>query len=104
MATAKERLGQMQASAAKAVETVEGDAGASPVLLAVVRELANKVEKVQGVDGEGALREAVVEVEQAADSAKAAVEADPAASERSKAVVLAAHDLICVTKTKMNER
>lgn len=70
MATAKERLAQMRDSAAKAVDTVEADS---------------------------ALREAVVEVEQAADSAKVAVEADEGASERSKAVVLAAHDLMCVT-------
>ena len=40
-------------------------------------------------------REAVFELEQAADSAKWAALADPAASEQVKLAVVAAHDSIC---------
>jgi hypothetical protein len=41
---------------------------------------------------------AVIELEQAGDSAKAAAEADPSAAERTKELVLDAHLAICMLK------
>ena len=57
---------------------VGADDGASPVLVAVVREFEAKAEKARkAVAGDdAAAREAIVELEQAGDSAKAAAEAD----------------------------
>ena len=55
-------------------DAVQGDEGASPVLVAVVNEFAKKAGKAALSADE---RVAVIELEQAGDSAKAAVEADP---------------------------
>ena len=46
-------------------------------------------------------REAVVELEQAGDSAKAAAEADPSAGDATKKAVLDAHLSICILKSKL---
>lgn len=58
-------------------DAVQSDDGASPVLAAVVNEFAKKAEKAVGSPDE---RVAVIELEQAGDSAKAAAEADPGVS------------------------
>jgi hypothetical protein len=71
---------------------------ASPVLLAVVGEFRRKFAKTRPAlesDAAPGQREAVFELEQAADSAKWAALADPAASEQVKLAVVAAHDSIC---------
>ena len=77
---------------------VAADSGASTVLAGVLSEFRRKfaktrsaVEAVQGPDQ----REAVVELEQAADSTKWAALADKGASERTKLAVVSAHDSIC---------
>jgi len=78
---------------------VEGDVGASPVLAAVVNEFAKKADKaVASADK----RVAVVELEQAGDSAKAAAEADPGVSQVTRDAVLEAHLVICVAKSKLD--
>jgi hypothetical protein len=83
----------------EAADAVEADSGASPVLVAVVREFLKKAGKVTQSVGEGApFREGVVELEQAGDSAKAAVEADSGASEATTRAVQAAHLAICMLK------
>ena len=79
MTTTTERLTQIHDQIDGAADAVAGDAGASPVLGAVVQELARKAQKA--LDGlsdadDRAVRTSIVEVEQAADSAKAAAEAD----------------------------
>jgi hypothetical protein len=84
---------------ADAARHVEGDGGASPVLVAVVREFQAKLAKAQrhatdGVPG----RDSVMELEQAGDSAKAAAEADAGLSSDARASVLAAHLAICKLK------
>ena len=85
----------------EAADAVEADPGASPVLAAVVREFKSKTDKVTRLLGEGApSREGVVELEQAGDSAKAAVEADTGASETTNRAVQAAHLAICVLKAR----
>ena len=82
-----------------AAQRVEADGGASPVLVAVVREFQAKLAKAEkratdGVPG----RDAVMELEQAGDSAKVAAEADPGLSTDSRDAVLAAHLAICKLK------
>jgi len=84
---------------ADAVRRVEGDEGASPVLVAVVREFQAKLAKAElsatdGVPG----HDSVMELEQAGDSAKAAAEADAGLSSGSRESVLAAHLAICQLK------
>ena len=82
-----------------AVGRVEADSGASPVLVAVVREFGAKLAKAenQAVGGVPA-GDSVIELEQAGDSAKAAAEADTGASSDARASVLAAHLAICKLK------
>jgi hypothetical protein len=69
----------------------------------VVEEFARKIAKAkeQITSGdESAAYAAVVEAEQAADSAKYAAEADPGLADAAREAVVAAHDRICVMKTK----
>ena len=104
MSAVAERLPKLEASVERAVQAVKADAGASPVLVAVVKELEKKLGKARGIiqDGDPAkIREAVVEVEQAADSAKAAAEADSGAKEETRAAVIGAHDRVCLLKANM---
>jgi hypothetical protein len=82
-----------------ATRQVEADDGASPVLVAVVREFGAKLTKAQQQAGGGAPGDAsVIELEQAGDSAKAAAEADPGLSSGARESVLAAHLAICKLK------
>lgn len=64
----------------------------------MVGEFANKAEKAAGSDDE---RAAVIELEQAGDSAKVAAEADPAVSDATRQAVLDAHLAICIAKSKL---
>jgi hypothetical protein len=82
-----------------ALRQVEADRGASPVLVAVVREFQSKLAKAekQAIDGVPG-RDSVIELEQAGDSAKAAAEADTGMSSDTRESVLAAHLAICKLK------
>jgi hypothetical protein len=77
---------------------VAADRGASPVLAGVLAEFRRKFAKtrpaMEGDQGSGQ-REAVVELEQAADSSKWAALADKGASMQTKLAVVSAHDSIC---------
>ncbi len=103
MPTTVERLTQIRDQIDAAAAAVEADDGASPVLGAVVRELARKADKsldsLPDAD-DAALRLSIVEVEQAADSAKAAVEADAGPSDATRQAVLDADLAICILKGK----
>lgn len=79
-------------------DAVQSDEGASPVLAAVVNEFAKKAKKAVGSSDE---RVAVIELEQAGDSAKAAAEADPGVSPATRDIVLEAHLAICIAKSKL---
>ena len=84
---------------ATAAQRVEVDDGASPVLVAVVREFNAKLAKARKSLSNGVLdHDAVIELEQAGDSAKAAAEADRGASAEVRDAVLAAHLAICKLK------
>ncbi len=81
---------------------VEEDKGASDVLKAVVNEFDKKAKKSLGALREGderIIRDHVVEIEQAADSAKVAAEADKGISDETRQSVLKAHTAICLLKT-----
>ncbi len=100
------RLAGVREKLTAAIEAVEGDTGASPVLLAVVREFDAKLSKAElkahdEPASNGAVREGVVEAEQAADSAKVAADADTGVGEGARHAVLDAHYAICVLKAEM---
>ena len=94
-------LQEVREKATAALRTAEVDAGASPVLVAVVREFAAKAIKAVDLAEGGRVWDAVVELEQAGDSAKAAAEADGGAGEATTSSVLAAHLAICMLKAAM---
>jgi hypothetical protein len=98
MTTMPERLREARVKIDDARDVVRSDRGASPVLVAVVDEFANKAEKAAAADDE---RAAVIELEQAGDSAKAAVEADAGVADATRQVVLDAHLAICIAKAKL---
>lgn len=102
METLIDRLTLVERHVSRAVETARADSAASPVLVAVVLEFQRKAEKahkaLSGGADRAAAREAVVEVEQAADSANVAAAADPAASEATRKAVEVAHKAMCLIK------
>ena len=93
-----ERLREARVKIEDARDVVRSDRGSSPVLIAVVDEFANKAEKAAAADDE---RSAVIELEQAGDSAKAAVEADTGVADATRQAVLDAHLVICIAKAKL---
>jgi len=103
MVTTAERLSHIHEKITAAAAAVEADAGASPVLGAVVQELARKSHKALdglAVADDAALRVSIVEVEQAADSAKAAAEADTGVSDATRQAIIDGHLAICILKAK----
>ena len=94
-----ERLQAARSKIDVARDAVLSDGGESPVLAAVVNEFAKKAEKAAGSADE---RVAVIELEQAGDSAKAAAEADPGVSSATRDAVLDAHLSICIAKSKLD--
>ena len=103
MSEVAERLAKLQERVDGALDAAKKDGGASPVLLAVVEEFARKYAKARkAIDGGGSEREAVVEAEQAADSAKYAAEADSGLGQETREAIVAAHDRVCVLKNKMD--
>jgi hypothetical protein len=99
MATIAEQVcAQLDSRLNAAEAAVAADNGASTVLAAVLAEFRRKFAKtrpaVEGDPGSGQ-REAVIELEQAADSTKWAALADMGASEQTKLAVVSAHDSIC---------
>jgi hypothetical protein len=94
-----ERLEAARVKIDRARDAVQSDEGASPVLVAVVNEFAKKADKATGSSDE---RIAVIELEQAGDSAKVAAEADPGVSRATRDSVLEAHLAICVAKGKLD--
>ena len=94
-----ERLQAAQIKINIALDAVREDDGASPVLTAVVYEFAKKGEKAAQLPDE---RVAVIELEQAGDSAKVAAEADPSVSPATRDAILQAHLAICIAKSKLD--
>ena len=99
MTTVAERLQAARVKIDTARDAVQRDTGASPVVVAVVNEFAKKADKAVASADE---RVAVIELEQAGDSAKAAAEADPGLSPAAREAVLDAHLAICIAKSKLD--
>ena len=99
MTTTAERLQAVRAKVETARDATQADEGASPVLVAVVNEFAKKADKAIASSDE---RGAVIELEQAGDSAKAAAEADSGVSPATRDAVLDAHLAICIAKGKLD--
>lgn len=91
-------LREIQGKITQALDAIDADAGASPVLAAVVREFERKTAKAVDLVATDRAWEGVVEAEQAGDSAKAAAEADAGADPASTAAVQDAHLAICMLK------
>ena len=95
---AEQVCAQLDSRLNAAEAAVAADSGASSVLVGVLAEFRRKFTKtrpaVQADQGSGQ-REAVVELEQAADSTKWAALADKDASVQTKLAVVSAHDSIC---------
>ncbi len=70
------------------------------MLVAVMNEFAHKAQKANGIADE---RVAVIELEQAGDSAKVAAEADLGVSRATRDAVLDAHLAICIAKGKLED-
>jgi hypothetical protein len=98
--TTTDRLRDARAKADGALAHVRADPGASPVLIAVVNEFAKNAEKAMHHDDDDE-RTAVIELEQAGDSAKAAAEADNGVADAARQAVLDAHLAICIAKAKL---
>jgi hypothetical protein len=85
-----------------AARSPEQSTTANVVLVAVVREFDSKADKAnRQASGDDSARDAVIELEQAGDSAKAAAEADPDLGESAREAVLDAHLAICILKTEI---
>ena len=98
MTTTAEQLHEIRGTIDAALDTVQGDKGASPVVVAVMAEFAKKAAKAIAQEDE---RTSVIELEQAGDSAKAAAEADAGLSDAARKAVLDAHLAICIAKAKL---
>ena len=105
MLTIPERFTQIDEQVGQAMAEVAADNGASPVLYAVVKEFRRKsskaLEALEAADNQ-AIIEHVIEVEQAADSAKYAAEADAGLTEKTRKAVLDAHFSACILKSELS--
>ena len=104
MSSVREKLVEFDALVERAVAQVDRDSGVSSVLKAVLGDFQRKSKKaLQGAAAAAPEQQVrlVVELEQAADSAKYAAQADPGCSEASRNAVVAAHDPICGYKHEL---
>ena len=100
------RLSDIEEQIDGAAEQLESDPAISPALKAVFDELHRKTREardtLKGAD-EDEIREHVIEVEQAADSAKCAVEADQKISGATRDAVIEIHDALCELKGELGD-
>lgn len=94
------RLDAVTQRTASALAAVNDDAGASPVLVAVVREFDDKGRKA-ATASERSVRDAVIELEQAADSARVAAAADTGLAPSARGLVDDAHLTSCILNTEV---
>jgi DNA-directed RNA polymerase specialized sigma subunit len=105
MLTIPERFTQIDEQVGQAMAAVESDTGASPVLHAVVKEFRRKslkaLEALEDGDNQAVVVH-IIEVEQAADSAKYAAEADEGLTAKARKAVLDAHFSTCILKSELS--
>src|SRR3954469_2708568 len=101
MSHIKDQLAPIHATILQAMEAIKADSSTDPAVTAVVHEfhrVSHKaIETASGSDEHAALH-AVLELEQAGDSAKVAVAADTHSSSAAKEAVVAAHDAVANLK------
>lgn len=92
---------QLDSGLGASLRALAGEQHASPVLSAVVEEFQRKYAKTRpailGSD-ERLAREGLIELEQAADSARYAALADPGVSEATRDLIVDTHDWVCTYK------
>jgi phage-related tail fiber protein len=96
----KSRLDDVRGRIAACRRAVDEDTGASVVTAAVVREFDTKADKAMA-SADDAKRDAIIELEQAADSARAAANADPDLGTAALEAVEDAHLSIYILKTEV---
>lgn len=99
-----ERLIQIDEQIEDALRLVEKDQDSSSVLKAVVKQFEEKSKKtLTAIDNgdEESISEHVIELEQAADSAKVAAEADEQIAYQTRQAIIDAHDPICELKSEL---
>ena len=94
-------ISRVESGLTASLAALDEDGAASPVLRAVVEEFQRKFAKTQsailGAD-ERLAREGLIELEQAADSARYAALADTAADRRTRDLIVDTHDWVCTYK------
>ena len=100
METLEQRLELIDRHVARCASALASQSKASPVFLAVFKELERKLGKLKAaVHGEPRLaRECLIETEQAADSMKLAAQADAGLDASAVELASVAHDSLCVLK------
>lgn len=100
------RLSEIEEQIDSAAEQLESDPAVSPALKAVFDELHRKTREardtLKGAD-QDKIRDHVIEVEQAADSAKCAAEAEEKISSTTRDAVLGIHDALCELKGELGD-
>jgi hypothetical protein len=98
----KERvMTEVEQGLGASLAALDRDHAASPVLRAVVEEFQRKFAKTHAVilgSDERLAREGLIELEQAADSARYAALADPGAAAATRDLIVDAHDWVCTYK------
>ncbi len=100
METLEQRLELIDRHIARCATALASQSKASPVFLAVFKELERKLGKLKAVvHGDARLaRECLLEAEQAADSMKLAAHADSGLDPSTVELASVAHDSLCVLK------
>lgn len=101
MAIAEQVLARAAEGLTNSLIALNAEAGASPVLLAVVEEFYRKLAKTQDAilgSDERLAREGLIELEQAADSARYAALADSGISQATRDLIVETHDWVCIYK------
>jgi hypothetical protein len=105
METLERRLELIDRHMARCTKALATESQASPVFVAVFRELERKLGKLKGVmNGDRRqARECLIETEQAADSMKLAAQADAGLTPATVELASVAHDSLCVLKHEWQE-
>jgi hypothetical protein len=100
------RLSDIEEQIDDTAEQLQNDEGASPALKAVFEELHQKTREARDTlkgASEGEIRDHIIELEQAADSAKCAVEAEEDISSATREGVLAVHAALSEMKGELGD-
>jgi hypothetical protein len=106
ISTASDRLTKVDEKIEQALTALQGEANASPALKAVVEEFRDKSRKalddLEAAEDES-IRDHIIELEQAGDSAKCAAQAEQGLSDKARKAILGAHEVICALKSEILE-